>query len=99
MSRGNRAALWPRVITALIVALFATVATVRLFVDSTKDTSDQAALDDTNLAGRVDSQFIEQPELIKAAPEPVAIALPLDRSSPVSHYLQAAALERNDAHR
>jgi len=91
MSRGNRAALWPRVITALIVALFATVATVRLFVDSTKDTSDQAALDDTNLAGRVDAQFIDQPELIKAAPEPVAIALTLDRSAPVADYLEAVS--------
>src|SRR5712692_9750799 len=99
MSRGNRAALWPRVITALIVALFATVATVRLFVDSTKDTSDQAALDDTNLAGRVDSQFIEQPELIKAAPEPVAIALTLDRSAPVADYLEGAGLDRNEAQR
>src|SRR5713101_1598122 len=99
MSRGNRAALWPRVITALIVALFATVATVRLFVDNTKDTSDQAALDDTNLAGRVDSQFIEQPELIKAAPEPVAIALTLDRSALVADYLEVAGLDRNEAQR
>ncbi len=99
MPRGNRAALWPRVITALIVALFATVATVKLFVDSTKDTSDQAALDDTNLAGRVDSQFIEQPELIKAAPEPVAIALTLDRSAPVADYLEGAGLDRNEAQR
>src|SRR5229473_2048648 len=99
MSRGNRAALWPRVITALIVALFATVATVRLFVDSTKDTSDQAALDDTNLAGRVDAQFIEQPELIKAAPEPVAIALTLDRSASVADYLEGAGLDRNEAQR
>src|SRR5579864_4652489 len=99
MSRGKRAALWPRVITALIVALFATVATVRLFVDSTKGTSDQAALDDANLAGRVDSQFIEQPELIKAAPEPVAIASTLDRSVSVEDYLEDAGLDRNEAQR
>src|SRR5260370_38661076 len=99
MSRGNRAALWPRVITALIVALFATIATVRLFVDNTKDTSDQAALDDTNLAGRGDSQFIDQPELIKAAPEPIAIALTLDRSAPVAAYLEGAGLVRNHVRR
>ena len=99
MPRGNRAALWPRVITALIVALFATVATVRLFVDSTRDTSDQAALDDANLAGRVDAQFIEQPELIKAAPEPVAIALTVDRSASVADYLEGAGLDRNEAQR
>jgi murein DD-endopeptidase MepM/ murein hydrolase activator NlpD len=99
MPRGNRAALWPRVITALIVALFATVATVRLFVDSTRGTSDQAALDDTNLAGRVDAQFIEQPELIKAAPEPVAIALMVDRSASVADFLEGAGLDRNEAQR
>jgi murein DD-endopeptidase MepM/ murein hydrolase activator NlpD len=99
MSRGNRAALWPRVITALIVALFATVATARLFIDSTRDASDHAALDDVNLAGRVDGQFIEQPELIKAAPEPVAIALTLDRPASVADYLEDAGLDRNEAQR
>jgi hypothetical protein len=81
------------------VALFATVATVRLFVDSTRSASDQAAVDDANLAGRVDAQFIEQPELIKAAPEPVAIALALDRSASVAGYLEDAGLDPNEAQR
>src|SRR5260370_3115930 len=99
MSRGNRAALWPRVITALIVALFATIATVRLFVDNTKDTSDQAALEDRNLAGRVDSQFIEARELIKAAPEPVGIASEVARSAPVADCVGGAGRDRNEAQR
>jgi murein DD-endopeptidase MepM/ murein hydrolase activator NlpD len=91
---------WPRLITALIVAAFASVGSARIFlssvnVQSQDDTSQQLA----DAAGRVDPVFADEPEIVKPAPEPIAIVLSVDRSSAVGAFLQDAGLSTGEAAR
>ncbi|MGA2408861.1 MAG: M23 family metallopeptidase [Candidatus Binataceae bacterium] len=91
---------WPRVVTALIVVIFASVGSVRIFMSSVgADPQDAAAPDLSETAGHVDPVFADEPEVVKPAPEPIAIALNIDRTSSVESFLQDAGLESGEARR
>ncbi|HXZ87130.1 MAG TPA: peptidoglycan DD-metalloendopeptidase family protein [Candidatus Binataceae bacterium] len=98
MLRGNSASRWPRTITALVVALFATVASVRLFLSEPDDPQNLAALG-PDVAGHVTDQFIEEPQVVSPAPEPIAITLTTERSESLATFLEDAGLSTADAQR
>jgi murein DD-endopeptidase MepM/ murein hydrolase activator NlpD len=89
---------WPRLITAVIVAAFASIGSARIFlssVDGEPPDSDTQAL--TQAAGHVDPVFADEPEVVKAAPEPIAIVLNIDRSSAIGAFLHDAGLGDGEA--
>jgi murein DD-endopeptidase MepM/ murein hydrolase activator NlpD len=89
-----------RIILALIVALFATVASVRLFiVGPDENTSDAVALQDADVAGHISGQVVEDPQVVNPAPDPIIVSLTLDHSASVGSYLEDAGLDRADAQR
>jgi murein DD-endopeptidase MepM/ murein hydrolase activator NlpD len=99
MPRGNSASRWPRIITALVVALFATVASERLFLNKPDDALESEAMQDVDVAGRLTGQFVEEPEPVSPAPNPISIALTLDSSAPIDTYLESAGLNAESARR
>jgi len=85
-----------RVFTALVVALFATVASARLFVvDGTQQ--QRSIADDTDVAGHLDPPYTEEVEAVNPAPEPIAISISLEHSAEVTSYLGDIGLERSEA--
>lgn len=89
---------WPRLITAVIVAGFASFGSARIFLGGvdgqpTGDTSQVLA----DAAGNVDPVFADEPEIVKPAPEPISIVLTVDRSSSVEAFLQDAGLGGGEA--
>jgi murein DD-endopeptidase MepM/ murein hydrolase activator NlpD len=99
MLRGYKASRWPRTITALVVALFATLATVRLFLSDPEDVQTSDPIHGTDVAGHVNDQFIEQPRIVTIAPEPIAITLTIDRAESLANLLEDAGLGTTDAQR
>ena len=97
----NQGSLRLRVITALIVATFATVASVRLFVTTTdRDTAPYSVTHQLDaVAGRIDREYVDEPAVVRPAPEPIVITLQIDRSGPVLEYLEEAGLDRDEARR
>ena len=97
----NQGSLRLRVITALIVATFATVASVRLFVTTTdRDTAPYSVTHQLDaVAGRIDREYVDEPAVVRPAPEPIVITLQIDRSGPVLEYLEEAGLDRGEARR
>jgi murein DD-endopeptidase MepM/ murein hydrolase activator NlpD len=91
------ASRWRRTVLAVVVMTFATLGSIRLFVDGPSDDKQETASRDTNVAGSFDNFLPDQPEIVKVAPEPITIAVTLDRSAPIFTYLQKAGLEANDA--
>src|SRR5271167_752909 len=88
---------WPRVITALIVVAFASVGSVRIFMAPAGGEPQDAAQQLGDLAGHIDPVFADEPYIVKPAPEPIAIALNIDRTASVQAFLEDAGMERGEA--
>lgn len=99
MLRNNSASRWTRTITALIVALFATVAAVRLFLNDPQDGQTSQVVQGTDIAGYAGDQFIEEPQIVVAAPEPIAITLTIEQTESLTSLLEDAGLSTTDAQR
>jgi murein DD-endopeptidase MepM/ murein hydrolase activator NlpD len=96
MHRGSLARIFPRLITALVVASLATLASVHLFFQAGEPPTPTVALMDLQ-AGRTESGAAEIAESATPAPDPIVIQLTLDRSASVLSYLQDAGLDPTEA--
>ncbi len=85
----------------LLIALFATVGAVRIFVTGADERSQEsAATRQFDLAaGRIEPEYIDEPTAVAPAPEPITITFTIDRSAPVLSYLEEAGLDRDEAQR
>jgi murein DD-endopeptidase MepM/ murein hydrolase activator NlpD len=85
----------------LVVAGFATTSAVRLlFVPPDGDQEQsQSVQSDLQVAGRLDSDLADEPAIVRPAPEPITIALTLDRTRSARRYLQDAGLDADAASR
>ena len=100
MLRGN-IIQWRRTAVAIVVAACATIGSVQLLLPgATKRTDAQPIVSaDPDVAGRLDTDFIGEPSVVRPAPEPIAIALAVDRTRPASSYLTEAGLDETTAQR
>jgi murein DD-endopeptidase MepM/ murein hydrolase activator NlpD len=96
MVRGTLARVLPRLITALVVAVLATVASVHLFFQAGEPPTPAVALMDLQ-AGRTDSGPAELADSATPAPDPIIIQLTLDHSAPILNYLEDAGLDPAEA--
>jgi murein DD-endopeptidase MepM/ murein hydrolase activator NlpD len=96
MVRGTFTRILPRLITALVVAALATLASIHLFFQAGEPPPPTVALMDLQ-PGRTDSGPAEIAESATPAPDPIIIQLTLDRSASVLRYLQDAGLDPADA--
>src|SRR5580704_16007093 len=98
MRWGSPQYFWARAATGISVALIATVLLARMCVvgpiDRSLDASSRLALD---AAGRIEPEYVDEPEVVSPAPEPITITLTIDRSASVLSYLEEAGLDRNEA--
>src|SRR5271154_82856 len=99
MRWGNPRYHLARVGVGLLIALFATVGVVRIFVAGGSDRSHAGDAPQVMAAGRIEPEYIDEPTAIAPAPEPIAITLTIDRSAPVLSYLEEAGLDRDEAQR
>jgi murein DD-endopeptidase MepM/ murein hydrolase activator NlpD len=100
MRWGNPRYHWASVGAGLLIAFFATVGAVRIFVTGTNDRSqDTAARQFILTAGRIEPEYIDEPTALAPAPEPITITLTIDRSAPVLSFLEEAGLDRDEAQR
>jgi murein DD-endopeptidase MepM/ murein hydrolase activator NlpD len=91
---------WRRTVLAVVVMTFATLGSIRLFVNGpSDDRQENTANRDIDVAGSLDYFLPDSPEIVNVAPEPITISITLDRSAPIYSYLQDAGLERGDARR
>jgi murein DD-endopeptidase MepM/ murein hydrolase activator NlpD len=97
MLRGNSASRWTRTITALVVALFATVASVRLFQSDPENLQTSSAIEGTDIAGYTADDFVEEPQVVSIAPEPIAITLTVEQPESLTVLLEDAGLSSTDA--
>jgi hypothetical protein len=88
--------MFPRLITALVVAGLATLASIHLFFQAGEPPTPAVALMDLQ-AGRTDSGPAELAESATPAPDPIIIQLTLDRSASVLRYLEDAGLDSAEA--
>lgn len=102
MHWGNQHRAWPRMITALTVAMLATVASLWLFMTGAPRNSD-ADLAASRLlsqsAGQIDPDYAEQPMAVRPAPAPIVITLTVDRTAPITAYLEEAGMTPAEAAR
>src|SRR5579885_2125724 len=96
MVRGIYARVFPRLITALVVASLATLAAVHLFLQAGEPPTPTVALMDFQ-PGYSGPGPIEIAESATPAPDPIVIQLTLDRSASVLRYLEDAGLDPNEA--
>ena len=96
MVRGTLARILPRLVTALVVAALASVASVHLFFQAGEPPPPTVALMDLQ-PGRLDNGSAELPETASPAPDPIIIQLTLDRSASVLRYLEDAGLDPAEA--
>lgn len=96
MVRGTFARAFPRLMTALVVAALATLASIHLFFQAGEPPTPTVALMDLQ-AGRTGSGPAELAESATPAPDPIIIELTLDRSASVLHYLEDAGLDPAEA--
>jgi murein DD-endopeptidase MepM/ murein hydrolase activator NlpD len=80
---------------------FATLGSIRVFVEgpSDGDWQENSASPDSNVAGRQDYPLPDPLEIVNVAPEPITIALTIERSASINSYLQDAGLTRDEARR
>ncbi len=92
---------WRRTVLAVAVVTLATLGSLRVFVEgpSKNDWRESTTSQDADVAGRVDYPLPERPELVTIAPEPITIAVTIDRSAPMRSYLHDAGLGLDDARR
>jgi murein DD-endopeptidase MepM/ murein hydrolase activator NlpD len=84
----------------LLIALFATVGAVRIFVAGANDRSQETVAPQfTVAAGRIEPEYIDEPTAVAPAPDPITITLTIDRTAPVLSYLEEAGLDRDEAQR
>jgi murein DD-endopeptidase MepM/ murein hydrolase activator NlpD len=86
-------------LTALVVALFATVASARLFVVAPDQAQKPRASQDIEVAGHLEGPFIEDVEEVNPAPDPIAISITLEHTASVADYLKDSGLARTEANR
>jgi murein DD-endopeptidase MepM/ murein hydrolase activator NlpD len=79
------------------VALIATVTIVRLCVIGPIDRSLDGNRIAPAIAGRIEPEYVDEPAVVRPAPEPITITLTIDRTAPVLSYLEEAGLEPNEA--
>src|SRR5512146_149435 len=96
MVRGTLVRILPRLITALVVASLATLASIHLFFQAGEPPTPTVALMDLQ-AGRTDGGAAEIAESATPAPDPIIIQLTLDRSASVLRYLEDAGLDPAEA--
>lgn len=101
MLRGKNIIQWRRIVVALIVACFATIAAVRLLVPSRVDNADESAAVDREVAvaGRLDTDAIGEPVVVRPAPAAIEISLTLDQTKASTAYLEEAGLDTATANR
>jgi murein DD-endopeptidase MepM/ murein hydrolase activator NlpD len=96
MVRGTLTRVFPRLLTAIVVAALATLASIHLFFQAGDPPTPIVALMDLQ-AGRTDGGPAEVAESASPAPDPIIIQLTLDRSASVLRYLQDAGLDPAEA--
>ena len=84
----------PRAITALVVAVLATIASLHLFFQATPQPF--APPLDQMEAGRDDANIDADAEYVDPAPPSITISTTLERTAPVESYLREAGMERDD---
>jgi Peptidase family M23 len=101
MLRGKNIIQWRRTVVALVVACFATTAAVRLLVPPKGNNADESAARDHEVAvaGRLDTDVIGGPIVVRPAPAPIEISLSLDQTKPARTYLEEAGLDSATANR
>src|SRR5437870_10655602 len=99
MLRGKNIIHWRRTVVAVLVAVCATVGSVRILLPGLMlsdllviGETEPAVTADVDVAGRLDATFIADTPLVRPAPEPVTIALALDRTRSAGVYLQQAGM-------
>jgi murein DD-endopeptidase MepM/ murein hydrolase activator NlpD len=95
---GTGARVYSRLITALIVAGLATFASIHLFFKAGEPPTPLVAVMDLSAGCPNDNGPAEKAESVSAAPDPIIIEITLDRSEPVTRYLENAGLNQSDAH-
>lgn len=96
MPRGTTASVFPRLITALVVAAAATFASVQLFFQAGEPPAPATSILQLS-AGSVQSDSVETAETAAPAPDPIIIQLTLDRSATMLRYLEDAGLDPAEA--
>jgi murein DD-endopeptidase MepM/ murein hydrolase activator NlpD len=104
MLRGKNIIHWRRTVVAVLVAVCATAGSIRLLLPDlmlsdilvVRET-EPAVTADVDVAGRLDTDFTAETPVVRPAPEPVTIALALDRTRLASAYLQEAGLDAETA--
>ncbi len=96
-SRGRSSEALVRALTALVVGVLATLAALHLFIRP--DVQPAPPLTDNLLAGEPDVPALAEPETADPAPPSITISFTLDRTAPVSEYLQEAGIDRDEARR
>src|SRR5207248_2059328 len=95
-----RASRWRRPAVAAVVVVMATVSSVRLFFDKARDdVHNAAAIQTTDVAGRLQPVLPDEVAAVSPAPEPITVSVTLDRTASVVSYLQDAGLEQGAAQR
>lgn len=93
---------WPRVVTALAVALIVTIASVRLFMAGAPRGNDAALAASrllTQSAGEIDPDYAQEPVVVRPAPDPIVITLTVDRNASITSYLEEAGMGPAEADR
>jgi murein DD-endopeptidase MepM/ murein hydrolase activator NlpD len=100
MLRGKNIQL-RRTVLALVVAGFATISAARLLVFQNVNSGNDSASDSNEIAvaGRLDSNVVGEPVVVRPAPEPIEISLTLDRTRLGAAYLEDAGLDSATANR
>jgi murein DD-endopeptidase MepM/ murein hydrolase activator NlpD len=93
------ASRWRRTVLAVAVMMFATLSSLHVVSGPSDDGQEDAANQDTRIAGRLDSSLPDQPETVNLAPEPITVSMTLDRSAPTYAYLNDAGLTLVEAAR
>lgn len=96
MLRGSSARIFPRLITALVVAGLASIASIQLFFQAGEPPTPSVAVMNLS-AGTLQDDSFEKAETATPAPEPIIIQLTLDRSASVLDYLEDAGLDSAEA--
>ncbi len=96
MRWGRGISVYSRLVTALIVAGLATFASIHLFFQAGEPPTPAVAVMDLS-AGCLNDGPAEKAENVAPAPDPIIIEITLDRSEPVTRYLENAGLDQADA--
>jgi murein DD-endopeptidase MepM/ murein hydrolase activator NlpD len=88
--------LFPRLVTALVVAAVATFASIQIFFQAGEPPTPATSILELS-AGEVQRDSIEKAETAIPAPDPIIIQLTLDRSATMLRYLEDAGLDPAEA--